>query len=197
MSIKHIFTVALAAAALSSIGCAKEEPEPAKLIEPARPPQPVLTSTVTTAKPEPALVEPPEPTVVDVEPKPEPSEAPLEPTIETVDGVTIQRFLTTSEIAKREPVEPTSTFGPHHERVYAFVEVSNESESDKSLFVHFIGPKGQVSGGIELEIPASVPRWRTWAYTRYFDAPGSWRVEIRDAEGSLLGALPFEVEDRL
>jgi len=62
------------------------------------------------------------------------------------------------------------------------------------LFVHFIGPQGKVSGGIELEIPASAPRWRTWAYTRNFDAPGLWRVEIRDAEGSLLGALPFEVE---
>ena len=85
-------------------------------------------------------------------------------------------------------------FGPEHEKVYAFVEVSNESESDKSLFVHFIGPKGKVSGGIELEIPASVPRWRTWAYTRHFDAPGLWRVEIRDEDGSLLGALPFEVE---
>ncbi|UCH30342.1 MAG: DUF2914 domain-containing protein, partial [Myxococcales bacterium] len=63
--------------------------------------------------------------------------------------------------------------------------------------VHFIGPEGQVSGGIELVIPASAPRWRTWAYTRYAKKPGLWRVEIRDVNGSLIAALPFEVEPEL
>jgi hypothetical protein len=118
----------------------------------------------------------------------------FDPVVESIDGVAIQRFVTTSAIDEREPTDPTSTFSPRHERVYAFVEVSNESESNKSLFVHFIGPKEKVSGGVELEIPASVPRWRTWAYTRHFEEPGLWRVEIRDVDGALLGALPFEVE---
>jgi hypothetical protein len=54
-----------------------------------------------------------------------------------------------------------------------------------------------VSGGVELEIPASVPRWRTWAYTRHAKTPGLWRVEIRDDEGTLMGALPFEIEPTL
>ena len=129
--------------------------------------------------------------------EPKSLEAHAEPSVETIDGLTIQRFVTTSEIVEREPVASASIFGPDDERVYAFVEVSNESESDKTLFVHFIGPKGKVTGGIALEIPASVPRWRTWAYTRNFDAPGSWRVEIRDAEGRLVGALPFEVDSGL
>jgi hypothetical protein len=140
-------------------------------------------------------VEAPKPARVDEKPKPD--DVSFEPSVESVGGVTIQRFVTASEIDKREPVDPTSTFGPHHDRVYAFVEVSNDAESDKSLFVHFIGPNAKVSGGIELEIPASVPRWRTWAYTRHFDAPGLWRVEVRDAEGRLLGALPFEVDTGL
>jgi hypothetical protein len=192
MNTQHIVIIALAAAALSTLGCAEEEPKPEKLIAPVATAEPVLTSTVTTVKPEPVQIETPELTPVKEEPKA--VEAPFEPSIETVDGLTIQRLVTTSEIAKREPVAPTSTFGTRHEMVYAFVEVSNESESGKRLFVHFIGPQGKVSGGIELEIPASAPRWRTWAYTRNFDAPGLWRVEIRDAEGSLLGALPFEVE---
>ncbi len=74
--------------------------------------------------------------------------------------------------------------------MYAFVEVRNESEDDKTLLVHFIGPEGQVSGGI----PASTPRWRTWAYTRNATKPGLWRVEIRSEDGTLVGALPFEVE---
>ena len=95
---------------------------------------------------------------------------------------------------RREPLAASSVFGAHDERVYAFVEVRNESEEDKTLLVHFIGPEGQVSGGIELRIPAATPRWRTWAYTRNATKPGLWRVEIRSDDGTLVGALPFEVE---
>jgi len=190
MRIEHIVIIALCAVA--SAGCAEETTERTKPVESTSAAELVLTSTLTSAKPEPLPVEEPKPVAVEEEPNA--PDVSFEPTVESVGGVAIQRFLTASEIDKREPVESTSTFGPHHERVYAFVEVSNESESNTSLFVHFIGPKGKVSGGIELEIPASAPRWRTWAYTRHFDAPGLWRVEVRDAEGSLLGALPFEVE---
>ncbi len=201
MRTKHIVTIALAMFALGVAGCSEEEPKRPDAVKSAASEEPVLTSTVTAAPPEPTRAEP-KPKAPEEEPKSvESFEEPVleepasfEPDVETVDGVTLQRFVTASMIDKREPVDPGSTFGPQHEKVYAFVEVSNESETDKSLFVHFIGPKGKVSGGIELEIPASVPRWRTWAYTRYFASPGLWRVEIRDAEGTLLGALPFEVE---
>jgi Protein of unknown function (DUF2914) len=78
--------------------------------------------------------------------------------------------------------------------VYAFVEVSNRSEEGKALMVHFIGRDGRVRGGIELHIPATAPRWRTWAYTWHAKETGLWRVEIRSVEGSLLASVPFEVE---
>ena len=78
-----------------------------------------------------------------------------------------------------------------------FIDAANESTTDELLMVYFIGPDGAVSGGVELVIPASAPRWRTWAYTRHAQKPGLWRVEIRDGNGSLIGALPFEVEGRL
>lgn len=203
MSIQPIVTIALAAATLASIGCLETDRKSDKPIDVVPANEPVLTSTLTSTKKAVAPAALPDP---ELEPKEvvelpkagrEELEAPsalAERITESIDGVTLQRFLTTSDIEKREPVDLTSTFGPEHDRVFAFVDVSNESELDKSLFVHFIGPNGKVSGGIELEIPASVPRWRTWAYTRHFDAPGTWRVEIRDAEGSLLGTLPFEVD---
>jgi len=210
MSIQHITTIAVAAVALSSVGCIDADRKRESTTELAPANKPVLTSTLTPSKAPPPPVAVPEPVVepkvvaekpkvVAEKPKAvaeKPKALPVlaEPITESIDGVTLQRFITTSQIEKREPIDPTSLFGPMDEKVYAFVEVSNESESDKSLFVHFIGPNEKVTGGIELEIPASVPRWRTWAYTRHFDAPGPWRVEIRDEEGSLLGALPFEVD---
>jgi hypothetical protein len=61
--------------------------------------------------------------------------------------------------------------------------------------VFFVGPSGKVSGGVELDVPANVPRWRTWAFTRFADEVGLWRVEVRNPAGVLLGALPFEVAE--
>ena len=200
MTIKQIAIIALAASSLTVLGCTEDDPRESEVIAGSIEPTPVLTSTTTLPEPvemkepkaepkletetqEPKVVEPPK-----EDPKPEAT--PIAP----VDGLTIRRFVTASEIAEREPVDPASTFGPDEERIYAFVDASNESMLDKSLMVQFIGPNGKVSGGIELVIPASAPRWRTWAYTRHAKEPGLWRVEIRDADGTLISALPFEVE---
>ena len=118
----------------------------------------------------------------------------FEPWRQNGDGLTIRRLITASEVGHRERVAVSSVCGRNDERVYAFVEVSNESEDEKVLWVHFIGPDGQVSGGIELGIPPAVPRWRTWAHTKHAKKSGLWRVEIRSTDGTLLGALPFEVD---
>jgi hypothetical protein len=150
----------------------------------AKKPMPLVGEVVEA----PPLEEPP----VKAPPVEEPQ--PFEPELESFDGLTIQRLVTAPGVERREPVAASAVFGDHDEKVYAFVEVSNESDEDKTLLVHFIGPDGQVSGGIELRIPAEAPRWRTWAYTRNATKTGLWRVELRSEDGTLLGALPFEVE---
>lgn len=207
MTIKQIVIITLAASSLTFSGCTREAPQESEVIKGSAEPTPVLTST--TALPEPTEMEAPD-AELNAEPKAEPEttrpevvEPPKElpkPEVTPVapmDGLTIRRFVTAAEIVEREPIDATSTFAPDEERIYAFVDAGNESDTEKSLMVHFIGPNGKVSGGIELVIPASVPRWRTWAYTRHAKEPGLWRVEIRDVEGNLIGALPFEIEPRL
>lgn len=204
MTIKHIFPAISLALVFASLGCSERDPEPSALVERVTAPTPMLTSTASVTEVEPALPDP-EPgfeqkEITTTRPDPEPvlDDAPtFEPEIESIEGLMIRRLLTTSEISGREPVGATSSFDSRDDRIYAFVEVSNEMEWPKKLLVHFIGPNAEVTGGIELEIPASVPRWRTWAYTKHFDQPGLWRVEIRDEEGHLLGALPFQVEPHL
>ncbi len=204
MTIKHIVLAISYVVVLSSSGCSNQDAEPSAFVERAAAPAPVLTSTVSVSEVEPqALQHEPgsqetEVSAVQPESNPAQDDAPtFEPTIESIDGLTIRRLATSSEISGREPIGATSTFGPDHDRVHAFLEVSNESTFPRKLVVHFIGPKAKVTGGVELEIPASAPRWRTWAYTKHFDEPGLWRVEVRDEAGQLLGALPFEVEPRL
>ena len=180
---------------LTALGCNEATPSTSDAIERAASPTPTLTSTALPASPKPVEAKQPEPSVLEAEEPPLTEEKPsVVPELENMDGLTIRRLVTAPEIEHREPVAASSVFGRHEERVYAFVEVSNESEDDVTLLVHFIGPGGQVSGGIELNIPPAVPRWRTWAHTRHAKQPGLWRVEIRSTDGDLLGALPFEVE---
>ena len=200
MNIEPKITAAVLVALLTTAACTEAKPKKVEAIGRAKPTQPMLTSTVPAVEPKPTekkKAELPVAELVDASPtvlKPIETPPSFEPVLETLDGLTIQRLVTAPKIERREPLEATSVFGAHDERVYAFVDVRNDSEEDKSLLVHFIGPEGQVSGGIELRIPAATPRWRTWAYTRNATKPGLWRVEIRSADGTLVGTLPFEVE---
>jgi hypothetical protein len=194
MNIKRRVTIPVVFALLTAVGCTDATASRSDAIERAKSTTPSLTSTAPPAPTEPTEAMKPDPSLPDAvdvpseEPKPV-----IEPTPEDMDGLVIRRLVTASEVEHREPVAASSIFERANERVYAFVEASNESDQDKVLLVHFIGPDEQVSGGIELNIPPSVPRWRTWAHTKHAKTPGSWRVEIRSPDGVLLGALPFEV----
>lgn len=200
MNIEPKIIIPVLAALLATAACTPAKRQKSEAIDRDKPTQAMLTSTVPAVAPKPIEEKKPEPPVADfveatpVEAKSIETFPSFEPELETLDGLTIERLVTAPAVERREPLAASSVFGAHDERVYAFVEVRNESEEDKTLLVHFIGPEGQVSGGIELRIPASTPRWRTWAYTRNATKPGLWRVEIRSDDGTLVGALPFEVE---
>lgn len=181
------------------VGCTEPEPPKSDAIERATSTEPTFTSAARPPLPDLADETRLEPPVLEVA-EPPSQEASredrlFEPELRSMGGLTIRRLVTAPKVEHREPVASSSVFGYDDEKVYAFLEVSNESENDETLVVHFFGPDGLVSGGIELRIPAAVPRWRTWAYTEHAKVPGSWRVEIRSVEGSLLGALRFEVDD--
>ncbi|NNE19490.1 MAG: DUF2914 domain-containing protein [Myxococcales bacterium] len=205
MNIEPKIVIPFLVALLVTSACTRAKPEKSDAIDRAKPTPALLTSTVPAVAPKAIEVNEPEPPIADVaeaqpveekpaEVKPIDTQPSFEPELASVDGLIIERLITAPEVERREPVAASSLFGAHDARVYAFVEVRNESEEDKTLRVHFIGPEGQVSGGIELRIPAATPRWRTWAYTRNATKPGFWRVEIRSQDGTLVGALPFEVE---
>ena len=203
MSTKKITTLSLAALCLTLLGCGESTKTEARPNAKESAPEPVLTSTA--APPVERRIEAIAPTpsadasAPSVEPKTQdtkiaPAPRTFEAETESVDGLSIQRFMTAERIDAREPVEPKAVFEHHAERIYAFFEIRNESSSPRTLIVHFIGPDEEVRGGVELEIPPSVARWRTWAFTRWAKEPGLWRVEVRDLDGELVGALPFEVE---
>lgn len=203
MNIKSTLVIAIAGALLA-LGCTQAEPPKSELADRGELTKPTLTSAIAPAPVKPIekevdAVEDKEKAPKSIEPsveltKPEVEAPSFEPELGSFDGLTIRRLVATSAIDKREPVFASSVFDHHDEKIYAFVEASNESEFEKTMVVHFIGPDGRVSGGIELRIPPSVPRWRTWAYTKNAKEPGLWHIEIRNPDGALIGALPFEVD---
>ena len=213
MKTQEIAIITLTCVASVLAGCDRSTSAEADVVDRATSAAPVMTSTIPTPEPRETKARKTDAPVGEKSPElmptePEAAEAELQETekieppvdklfeadLTSFGGLTLVRFVTAASIVNREPELPASSFVPADERVYAFVETKNEAEVPKTLLVHFIGPDESVSGGIELEIPPSVPRWRTWAYTRHAKAPGLWRVEIRDVDGTLLGALPFEVE---
>lgn len=137
----------------------------------------------------------------------EPSVAPTveEPSIESEpvgeaasSDLEVRRIIATTGIENREPVEARERFAvgelEHNGRVYAFFDVRNESDADAHLNAVFISPRGRAHGQVELTIPANARRWRTWAYTRAL-ATGTWDIELRAADGTVLSETRFEVQD--
>jgi hypothetical protein len=195
MHIKNGITIVFSFALVTALACTEAKSPRSEAIERAKVVEPTLTSTAPAKATEPLPEKRFEQTIPNIaEPVPVEDRGAFEPELGASAGLSIQRLVTATGVDKREPVAPSALFGQHDTRIYAFVEVSNESHEDETLTVHFIGPDGQVSGGIELHIPAEAPRWRTWAFTEHAKEPGLWRVEIRSSEGALVGALPFEVE---
>jgi hypothetical protein len=74
------------------------------------------------------------------------------------------------------------------------VEATNPGGAAATLVVTFEDESGEQYGAVDLEIPAGVERWRTWAWTRYAKTPGVWHAVVRTAAGEEVGRHRFEVE---
>ena len=106
------------------------------------------------------------------------------------------RELIASAIEAREPVLAESV-SVSQAPLFAFAELENAGNSAQRVRVTFErqgeGAKGKSVGHVELAIPASSARWRTWAKTQLVDEPGQWAAVLRDEQGHELARTPFEV----
>ncbi|UJR82201.1 DUF2914 domain-containing protein [Sandaracinus amylolyticus] len=108
----------------------------------------------------------------------------------------VRRLVLTRGIEGREPIDEIDELALDErlERVYAFLDLANDGDDAAALVVTFEREGGdEVTGHVELEVPANVGRWRTWAFTRHVDREGTWRVVVRDDGGRELASHTFEV----
>ncbi len=113
------------------------------------------------------------------------------PELYEASGLRLRRLVLARDIQSREPVETGVLFPAEERPIYAFVDVANDTTEDRHVRVVFERPDGQNVGLVELTVPASAPRWRTWALSRMVTEPGEWIANVETEDGELLGRQPF------
>ena len=116
-------------------------------------------------------------------PKPDPAAA-------TAATLKVQRLVITRGVEAREPLpsEPLVLGAP----VFAFLELENEGDAQRSVVLTFERDTASV-GHVQLAVPPSSPRWRTWGKTALIREAGTWTAVVRTVEGDELARQAFEV----
>lgn len=175
----------IAAMMAGMIGCSGEAPRTEREVTPIETPDiaPELTNTQTNEMP----------MGVEVEAEPEPEPASYEPVLAQGE-IRVRRLILATGTERHEPTGAADTFEiGAQERIYAFVDAVNETDEPTELFVTFEPARGESAGHVSLDIPANVPRFRTWAWTRHVYTEGRWEVVVRNAEGDVIARRPFDV----
>jgi hypothetical protein len=110
-----------------------------------------------------------------------------------VPELKVTRLVVSRGIAGREPLAPASSFSiAEADRIHAFVELANESQTPSEIHVTFTPPAGRALQRIPLDVGAQ-RRFRTWATTRKARTAGVWSVAVSDAAGNELARTSFTV----
>lgn len=108
-------------------------------------------------------------------------------------GLEVKRLVVTRGVKHREPLD-TDQFTAGAGPVFAFLELQNTSDHDKTVTVDFQHGSDAPVGHIKLKVPAHSPRWRTWGRTRLVDHAGAWTARVRAGDGTELAHTAFNVE---
>lgn len=115
-----------------------------------------------------------------------------EPAPATTGAIRLKRIQFSHSIEGREPVDPEETFSASEtDKLYAFLELTNDSKEKGKVIVTFVPPMG-ASSKVTLKV-GDKSRWRTWALRKSPKAVGSWKVIVSDESGREIGHRTFEV----
>ncbi len=154
-----------------------------KVAEVAKPAAPVVApaSSVTQAS---------------VAPKASAASSSARPPALAASPLAVKRFVIASAVESREPVLAESV-SVSTRPLFAFAELENAGDYQQKVRITFElqgeRAKSKSVGHVELAVPGSSARWRTWAKTELIDTPGQWAAVLRDEKGNELARTPFEV----
>lgn len=124
----------------------------------------------------------------------EPGDDGEEEPAEVAGTIRLKRIQFAEKIEAREPIEPEETFSKAEtKKLYAFLELSNESKQKAKVTVTFVPPQGKESK-VTLNV-GDKSRWRTWALRKSVGAVGTWNVIVKDQAGREIGHRSFIVTE--
>jgi len=106
-------------------------------------------------------------------------------------AVSIARLEICADVQDREPVWVASAFTADTAMVYCFLEARDIAEDTTVSFVWFHGDDEVARVPVRL---GQSSRWRTYSSKKLGGRIGDWRVEVQDAQNTVLGAVDFSVE---
>jgi len=104
---------------------------------------------------------------------------------------TIARLVAGTGVENKEPVGVAETFPATTEKVYCFLEATEIPKDTEISFVWLHGEKEMLKTNLPLQ---AGPKWRTFANKNIGGLKGDWKVEVRDAKGTLVKDIRFKVE---
>jgi hypothetical protein len=124
------------------------------------------------------------------------SALPEEPTEHSKPSVPIvlpevKRLVIARGVTDREPTPLVD--GHTDEPVTAFLELANETEADTNVLITFEHESGRKVGFIELSVPGSHSRYRTWGRTKHIKTPGTWTAIVSSENGKELAREEFAI----
>ncbi len=106
-------------------------------------------------------------------------------------GLTIARMELAGSVENREPVGIAAVFPATQEKVYCFLEFQNVPAETSVTVVWTLGLNEM--GTVPLTVKA-FSKYRTWANKTIGGMKGDWKVEVKDASGTVLKSASFKIE---
>lgn len=106
--------------------------------------------------------------------------------------VRLSRAVTCLEIQEREPVNIDSVFSNEVGQIFCYTHI--EGAGEETQIEHVWLHEGEERARVSLPVRSS--NWRTWSSKRMVPSwTGSWKIEVRAADGSLLTTLDFTLTE--
>jgi hypothetical protein len=108
--------------------------------------------------------------------------------------VKIDRFVLSSAVEKREPVDESDVFPSDTAKIFAFVQFANPEAAPFAFRVHWEPAEGPASPyGVKLRVEQAA-RFRTWSWTAIPREPGKYKAVLRTLDGKELASREFTLE---
>ncbi len=102
-------------------------------------------------------------------------------------------MVVSASIENKEPVGVAETFlsSTATEKVYCFLEARDIAEDTSVSFVWYFEEKEKARINLPLRKGS---RWRTYSSKNLAGLKGNWKVELQDADGTILKTVEFTVK---